>query len=292
MNLLTLAQNGADNAGDAEGPQNIMEQARYYIETYGMQVLLILVLVVVTFVVAAWAGRIVRGSCRKAKMEETLARFFGKFAYWLVAILAILSILSYFGVQTTSFAAVIGASALAVGLAFQGTLSNFAAGIMLLIFRPFKVDDVVDVAGETGKVQEIDLFNTVMDTFDDRRIIIPNGSVFGSTIENITFHPTRRVDVNVGTVYSADLDATRDVLYKAIASLEGIHAEPEPQVYLLELGDSSINWVLRVWANTPDYWAVREQLTRAVKVELDKADIGIPFPQMDVHLDGPGQTNA
>lgn len=150
-----------------------------------------------------------------------------------------LGCLTMFGFETTSFAAVIGAAGLAIGLAMQGTLSNFSAGHMLLIFRPFKVGDVVSTAGVTGKVINLALFTTEFDTPDNRRIIVPNGAIFGSTIENITFHDTRRVDVSVGTEYTAD------------------------------------------------YWAVRDRATQSIKKHLDEAGIGIPFPQMDVHIDGP-----
>jgi small conductance mechanosensitive channel len=187
----------------------------------------------------------------------------------------------------TGFAAVIGASALAVGLAFQGSLSNFAAGVMLLVFRPFKVGDVVNVAGQTGKIDEIGLFTTTMDTADNRRLILPNGSVFGAVIENISYHDTRRLDVAVGSEYPADLDRTREVLLRAARSLPTVLADPEPAAVLLELGDSSINWSVRVWVNAADYWPTRDALTRAVKLALDEAGIGIPFPQMDVHLDAP-----
>lgn len=157
---------------------------------------------------------------------------------------------------------------------------------MLLVFRPFKVGDVVSVAGITAKVVEIELFTTLFDTPDNRRIIVPNGQIFGSTIENITFHETRRVDVNVGTDYGADLKETRAVLERVAANVEGGLDDPAPQIYLTELAGSSINWAVRVWAQTPDYWAVRERITDEIKDALDDAEIGIPFPQMDVHLDG------
>jgi small conductance mechanosensitive channel len=180
----------------------------------------------------------------------------------------------------------LAAAGFAVGLALQGTLANFSAGVMLLIFRPFKAGDVIDVAGVKGKVQEISLFTTELDTPDNRRLIVPNGSIFGSTIENVTFHPIRRVDVAVGTDYPADLNATRKVLEDAAASVQPQADGKEPQVYLSELGDSSIAWSVRVWTSTEDYWGVKEELTQKVKDALDEAGIGIPYPQMDVHMDG------
>ncbi|WP_432797986.1 mechanosensitive ion channel family protein [Poriferisphaera sp. WC338] len=249
------------------------------------QVVLVLLLLFVGYLVAAWAGRAVSGSMRKAKLDETLTRFFGKMTRWAILILVVLAILGKFGISTASFAAVIAAAGLAVGLAFQGTLSNFAAGVMLLVFRPFKVGDVVSVGGTTGKVFEIELFTTTLDTPDNRRFIVPNSSVFGATIENITYHDTRRVDVAVGTDYSADLSKVREVLKTVAEGVEGRLESEDVIIYLVELGGSSIDWSVRVWAKTDDYWAVREALTRDVKNALDAAGIGIPFPQLDVHMD-------
>ena len=156
---------------------------------------------------------------------------------------------------------------------------------MLLIFRPFKVNDMVEVGGTRGKVHEIQLFTTVLDTPDNRRITVPNGNIFSDTIENETFHDTRRVDVAVGTDYPADLDETRAVLLRAANSVKGRLTDKEPVAYLDSLGDSCINWSVRVWAKTEDYWTVKDRLTLAVKNSLDEAGIGIPYPQMDVHVD-------
>jgi small conductance mechanosensitive channel len=190
-----------------------------------------------------------------------------------------------FGIQTTSFAAVIAAGGLAIGLAFQGTLSNFAAGVMLLAFRPFKVGDLIVVAGTMGTVQEIELFTCELTALDNRRIVIPNSSIFGSTIENLTHHPQRRVDIPVGTSYSADTDRVRAVLEATLAKVEGVLEEPAPQVLLKGLGSSSVDWQLRGWCNTEDYWDVWQRMIRDAKAALDREGIGIPFPQQDVHLD-------
>lgn len=234
---------------------------------------------------ASWAARIVRGICGKAKVEETLARFFSKMAKWAVLLIGTLIILGTFGVDTAGFSVILGAMGLAVGMALQGTLGNFASGVMLLIFRPFKVGDVVSAAGVVGKVFEIELFTTVLDTPDNRRIIVPNGAIFGGTIENISHHSTRRCDVAVGTDYGADLDATRAVLDKAAASVAERIEDPGHQIVLASLGDSCIDWKIRVWCNSADYWGCMEATTRAVKMALDEAGIGIPYPQMDVHMD-------
>jgi small conductance mechanosensitive channel len=198
--------------------------------------------------------------------------------------LTALTCLSYFGIETTSFAALIGAAGLAIGLAFQGTLSNFAAGAMLLIFRPYKVGDTITSGNYQGTVAEIALFTTEVDTFDGRRIIIPNSSINGSVIENVTYHRLRRVDVPVGVAYDADIDATRRALERALTMVTQAVRDPAPDVVLVGLGDSAVNWTVRVWATQKDFGLAKQALIRAVKMELDQAGIGIPFPQMDVHL--------
>ncbi|MEJ2503272.1 MAG: mechanosensitive ion channel family protein [Gemmatimonadota bacterium] len=245
-----------------------------------------LVLLLVTVWVAAWARRVTQKGLERGGMDPTLTKFAGQHARYGVLILGGIAVLSVFGINVASFAAILAAAGFAIGMALQGTLGNFSSGAMLLIFRPFKVGDVVSVAGITGKVVEIALFSTQFDTPDNRRIIVPNGEIYGSTIENITFHPTRRVDVDVGTDYGADLRATRAALERVAAEAEGVLQDPPPQVYLKELGGSSIDWAVRAWALTPDYWAVRERITQSIKEALDAAEIGIPFPQMDVHVDG------
>jgi len=239
----------------------------------------------IAWIIAGAVGRFTRRSLETSKLDLTLTKFFGNLAKYVVLIMAIVACLGIFGIETTSFAAVIGAAGLAIGLAFQGTLGNFSAGIMLLVFRPFKVGDVVNIGGTTAKVTEIELFTTLMDTPDNRRIIMPNGNIFGNTIENITHHPVRRVDVAVGTDYGADLSRSRQVMMDAAKATPDILEDPPPQIFLSELGGSSINWSVRVWCNTANYWAVKDALTMHVKNALDEAGIGIPFPQMDVHFD-------
>lgn len=242
------------------------------------------ILIVVVLILARWAKGLTVKATSKARVEVTLAKFFGNLVRWAILVLGAVTILQTFGVEATSFAAVLAALGFAIGLALSGTLGNVAAGVMLLVFRPYKVGDVVSVGGTTGKVDEIELFTTTLDTPDNRRIIIPNSQIFGNTIENITFHPKRRVDITVGTSYSADLDEVRSVLTRVATDVEGRLSNEDAIVYLSELGDSSISWAIRVWALTGDYWAVRERLTRNVKVALDEAGIGIPFPQRDVHV--------
>ena len=249
-----------------------------------MRVALVLIILFVAMTLAGWVAATVQASLTRLKFDPTLTKFLSKLSRWGILLLAALSCLSYFGIETTSFAAVIGAAGFAVGLAFQGTLSNFAAGAMLLMFRPFKVGDVVNLDGCLGIVDAIELFTTTIDTFDNRRLLIPNSSVFGSTIENITYHPRRRVDVAVGAAYDADIDLTRAALREAANRTEGTLVDPEPDIVLIGLGASSVDWEVRVWAPTGDYLSVKQSLIQQVKQSLDAAKIGIPFPQMDVHV--------
>lgn len=257
-----------------------------YVATYyGLRAMLVVILMVLAWTVSSWASTLVRTGLRRVKFDETLTTFISKFVRWMILGLTALTCLSYFGIQTTSFAAILGAAGLAVGLAFQGTLSNFAAGAMLLIFRPYKIGDVVNIAGNLGKVYEIELFTTAIDTFDNRRFIVPNSEIFGSVIENITYHPVRRVEVEVGADYSADIDETRRALESAIRTVTQRARDPEPTVVLTGLGASSVDWSVRIWARNDDFGDAKQALIRAVKIALDQAEIGIPYPQMDVHVD-------
>jgi small conductance mechanosensitive channel len=234
---------------------------------------------------ARWVRDLIRGGLDAPGADRTLTRFAGNFAYYGIFLLALFAGLETVGIETASFVAVLAAASFAVGLALQGTLANFAAGIMLLIFRPFSVGDYVDIAGETGFVREIQLFFTRMETRDNRLIIVPNSDIFGATIENIFANDEIRVDCDVGTDYPADIDDTRDVLLEAARSVDDRIEERGEQAALVELGGSSINWQVRIWATPDDYFRLKQELTRQVKYKLDEADIGIPFPQMDVHLD-------
>lgn len=251
---------------------------------FGGKVLGALILIILTFWVANKVKHLVMTSMKKAKIDSTLSNFIGTITRWTVLIIAGISILGMFGVQTASFAAILASAGLAVGLAFQGTLSNLAAGVMLLIFRPFKVGDVVNVSSQLGVVAEIGLFTTSLDTLDHRRIILPNSTVFGATIENITHNPTRRVDLEVGVDYSSNLDETRKVLTEAINKIANVNSAQGFDIIMSGLGASSVDWTVRIWTNTEHYWTVREDALVSIKKSLDDANIGIPFPQLDVHM--------
>lgn len=245
---------------------------------WGARVIGVILILFLAFMVAGWAKRLVVSRLTKVGFDATLTKFLGSATRWAIVLFAILGCLGIFGIETTSFAAVIGGASLAIGLAFQGSLSNVAAGAMLLLFRPYTVGDVINIAGTTGIVDCIDLFMTTIDTFDNRRIIVPNGKVFGNTIENITYHDVRRADVGVGVGYEADIEHTREILTAAARSVEGQVEDREPEVVLLDLGGSSVDWSVRVWAPTADFGAVRQRTITAVKAALEAADIDIPYP--------------
>ncbi len=256
-----------------------------FISTWGLRVIGVVVALVVAWIAAGWLQRTVQYSLERRNFDKTLGLFFSRLARWGLLAAVMIGCLGVFGIETTSFAAVIGAAGLAVGLAFQGTLSNFAAGVMLLIFRPFKVGDVVKVGGEIGGVDSIDLFTTDLTTPDNRKIIMPNSAIFGHTIENLTHHDKRRVDIDVGVDYGADVEATRKVLEEAAPTIEGALQDPAPQVFLKSLGASSVDWQMRIWTTTDKYWDVYQATIETTKRALDAAKMGIPYPQMDVHLD-------
>jgi len=251
---------------------------------YAIPAVKALLVILAAWLLAAWVKSVTRRTMERARVETTIATFMANLARWGVLAVGAVFVLGIFGIETATIAVVFGGLALAVGLALQGTLGNAASGFMLLIFRPFKVGDVVNAAGVMGKVVEVELFATIIDTPDNRRLIVPNGSIFGATIENITHHPTRRVDVAVGVAYDADIARTRQVLTEAAMSIEERLEEPAPAIVLGELADSSVNWTVRVWVNAGDFWPVRDKLTERIKNALDSANISIPFPQMDVHV--------
>ena len=267
--------------------QGDSEAQMVLLRDYGAKGLAICAAVVVSYTIASAIGRFV-GKVVSEKVDLTLGKFLAKAVRNVLMIIVAMAVLGYFGIDVTAFAAVLAAAGFAVGMALQGTLSNFAAGVMLLIFRPFKVNEYIVVAGTEGTVEEIDLFTTRLNALDNRHLIIPNGQIFGSLLENYTRNESRRVDVNVGAAYGADLDATRTALEGAVRTvqMQGLATHENGQVYLDQLGGSSVDWQLRVWCEPQHYFDVREQLTAAAKQSLDAAGISIPFPQMDVNVVG------
>ena len=245
-----------------------------------------LAVIFIGYLVASYLSRVIsKPVCRR--VDETLGRFVGRIVFYGVLIGVVGAVLSKMGAPLGGLAAMLAAAGFAVGLAFQGTLSNFASGVLMLVFRPFKVGDVVHAGGVMGRVNEIDLFTTTLDTPDNRRIIVPNSSIAGGTIENVSYHIHRRVEIVVGVDYAADLQTTRDALQRAVAQFAANTVQGEDrgnQIVLSRLGDSAVEWKVRMWVNTVDYFPMTEALTGAVKQQLDAANIGIPFPQLDVHI--------
>jgi len=243
---------------------------------------------IIVLLIGRWVARkirvLVQKGLGKAKTDATLIPFFSTMAYYLVLTFVVLAVLQLFGIPATSAVAVLGAAGLAVGLALQGSLSNFAAGVMLLIFRPFKVGDFIDAGGTTGSVKEISLFSTILNTPDNVRVIVPNSSVYGQTIKNFAANDTRRNDLVIGISYEDDIGKAISVIQGVLGADARVLKEPEPVIAVSELGDSSVNLVVRPWCKKEDYWALRFDLTRSIKEKLEENGCSIPFPQRDVHL--------
>jgi small conductance mechanosensitive channel len=236
---------------------------------------------------ARFVRSLVRRSLTRASVDQTLVRFISSMAYVVGMALVVIAALGRLGVNTTSFAAVIAAAGLAIGLAFQGTLSNFAAGVLLIVFRPFKVGDYVEAGGVSGSVDAVQIFTTVLNTPDNRRVVVGNAAVMGGPITNYSANDTRRLDMVFGIAYDDDIRKASRLLKGILADHESVLAEPESTVAVLELADSSVNFAVRPWVKTADYGTVRSDLTERIKVAFDAEGISIPFPQQDVHLQAP-----
>jgi small conductance mechanosensitive channel len=254
------------------------------LSTWGLQLLGALVLLIVGRIAAGWTRRIVQRALASARVDATLVPFIGGVTYYVILIAVLMAVLGIIGIQTASLLAVLGAAGLAVGLALQGTLSNVASGVMLLVFRPFQVGDYIEAGGTAGSVTSIGLFTTVLNTPDNVRIMVPNSSVYGQTIKNYAANDTRRNDMVIGISYDDDIGVAAETIKRVLAADERVLAEPEPVVAVAELGDSSVNLVVRPWCRKEDYWGLRFDMMRALKEQLEAAGCSIPYPQRDVHL--------
>lgn len=254
---------------------------------YGSQVLL----AILTFAIGWWViGRLtsgVHGLLEKRHVDRTLHSFIGTLIGVGLKVLLLISVAGMIGVETTSFIALIGAAGLAVGLALQGSLANFAGGMLILMLRPFKVGEYIEAQGIGGTVDSIQIFFTVLKTPDNKTIVVPNGSLSNGNIINYSRQPTRRVDINIGIDYGDDIKHARSILLGVAESDERVFKDPAPVVWLTGLGDSSVDLSLRMWTKTEDYWGVFWNLQEQAKEELDKAGITIPFPQRTVHMIAP-----
>ena len=219
----------------------------------------------------------------KSKMDDILINFVSSIFKTVLLLFVLIAALDQLGVDTTSLIALLGAAGLAIGLALQSSLQNFASGVMLIVFRPFKAGDFVEVAGTAGVVETISIFSSTLRTGDNREIIIPNGSIYGGTITNYSARETRRVDMVFGIGYDDDIKKAKALLDKIVNADERVLKEPAPVIAVSELADSSVNFVVRPWVKTPDYWAVLWDITEQVKLQFDAENISIPYPQMDVH---------
>ncbi|MBF7072104.1 mechanosensitive ion channel [Glaciecola sp. MH2013] len=252
---------------------------------WSTNILLAVLILFVGFWLAGRAYKAVYSIGKKyERLDDTLFRFFGSIARYVIIAFVLIAVLNRFGVQTASVVALIGAAGLAVGLALQGAMSNLAAGVMLLIFRPYKVDEFIDAAGQFGKVTEVDLFTTILQTFDNQKIIIPNSEIWGQQITNHSFHPVRGVDMTFGVAYNADIDETRKVIEGVLAAHPKILKDPVPFVEVSTLNNSSVDFAVRPFCKGEDYFAIKFSVPEQIKKALDAANIEIPFPHRKVIL--------
>ena len=267
----------------------ILQKIYEYLATYGLKIVAAVVILVVGRFVAKVIAGLVGKAMVKAKVDKTLANFVENLCYVGLLVFIIIAAMAKLGIQTASFIVVVGAAGLAIGLALQGSLANFASGVLMLIFKPIKAGDFVEVGGAKGTVQEVQIFTTILNSPDNVRIIVPNAQVTGSNIMNYTVNGTRRVDLVVGVSYEDDLKKASEVIKTVLSGDDRILKEPAPTVAVSELADSSVNFVVRPWVKAVDYWDVYFDMTGSIKVALDLQGITIPYPQRDIHIkDGIG----
>jgi len=268
-----------------EGMDKYLEQLKEMAIQYGPKVIGAILVLFIGFKISRVIAKEIKKILTKGKFDESLIPFLTSLAATVLKILVIISAMGMLGIEMTSFIAILGAAGLAVGMALSGTLQNFAGGVMILIFKPFKVGDFVEAGGNMGVIKEIQIFNTIMTTVDNKRIIIPNGGLSNSTMVNFSSEPVRRVDFTFGIGYGDDIDKAKKVLFDEIAKFPQVLKEPaEPFVGVSELADSSVNFAVRVWVKGEDYWDVFFGLNENVKKAFDANNISIPFPQTDVHI--------
>ena len=246
------------------------------------------VIAIAIFIIGKFAAKLISSATKKIlihkKFDDTVISFIASLVYGLVVIVAFIATISHLGFNTTSLVAIVGAAGLAIGLALQGSLSNFASGILLISLKPFKAGDFVEIAGTAGVVEEVHVFSTQLRTGDNKTVIIPNGGITNGNITNYSAKPTRRIDLVIGVGYNADLKITKQILNDVVSSHALVLKDQAITIGVSELADSSVNFVVRPWVKTSDYWPVHFDLLETIKIELDKAGIEIPFPQLSVHV--------
>ncbi|MDX1434562.1 MAG: mechanosensitive ion channel [Gammaproteobacteria bacterium] len=261
-----------------------VEMAQDVIAAYGLKVIAAIIIFLLGRWIARALARVAGRAMSRAGTDEMLVKFVQGLVYAALLAFVILAALNQLGIQTTSFIAVIGAAGLAIGLALQGSLSNFAAGVMLIIFRPFKVGDFIEAAGTSGVVEEIMIFSTKLKSPDNKQLYVPNGAILSGIITNYSAKEQRRVDLVFGCGYGDDIKKAKSLLEEIVRSNPLVLSDPAPVVAVLELGESSVNFVVRPWVKTSDYWDAHFQITETVKQRFDEQGLSIPFPQRDVHL--------
>jgi small conductance mechanosensitive channel len=263
-----------------------------YVVPWGINIIFALLIFYVGRMIVNVVVGVIRKLMKRGGVDDTLVGFLGSIIRWLLLLFVIVAALDQLGVNTTSLVAILGAAGLAVGLSLQGSLGNFAAGVMLIVFRPFQKGHFVDIAGTMGTVEAIGIFTSTLITPDNKVIIVPNGNIYGSNITNFSARDTRRVDMVFGVSYEDDIRVVKETLEKIIAEDDRVLAEPAPVIEVSELADSSVNFIVRPWVKSSDYWRVMWDTTAKVKLRFDEAGISIPFPQMDVHMDKPEEKAA
>lgn len=263
---------------------NIITQLEFYASQYGLNLLFAILILVVGLWLAKVLAKSLLNTLNKRNVDPTLSKFVTALTRIALITFVILAAINRVGIQTTSFVAVLGAAAFAVGFALQGSLSNFASGVMLIIFRPIKVGDFIEGAGQSGTVEEVGIFVTVLITPDNKVIYIPNSKLMGDSIINYSVKDKRRVDMVFGISYSDDIDKAKNVINQIISNDPRILKEPAPQIVVSALADSSVNFNVRPWVNATDYWGVYFDITEAVKKSFDDHKLSIPFPQRDVYI--------
>ena len=253
--------------------------------TYGIKLLYTILIWVVGKFIIGKLMLLVDKKMELARTEITLRKFLHSIVYTLFYTFLFIIIISTLGIQTASFVAVLGAASLAIGFALQGSLGNFAGGVLIILFKPYKIGDFIEASGVSGTVVEIQIFATLLNTLDNKRIVIPNGKLSNDTLINYSKNPIRRVDIVFGVSYNDDLDRAKSVLVEIANSQNKILKDPGVFVEIIEYGSSSVNIVYRAWCNTNDYWNVYFQSMKMAKIEFDKANISIPYPQIDIHTD-------
>jgi small conductance mechanosensitive channel len=263
--------------------ENYAEQVMFFLTTYGLKVIGAILILILGRIAAGIGRKFIQNLLVKSNVDSAIVSFVASLVYFAILSFAVLAALAKFGIQTASFVAVIGAVGFAIGFALQGSLGNFAAGVLILALRPFKAGNYIDAAGVAGTVKEIQLFTTILATPDNIMILVPNGKIFGDVIKNISGYDTRRIDLVVGIGYSSSIEKAWRILEDIIQSDDRILNEPACNIAVSELADSSVNFVVRPWVKSADYWAVRCDLNRKIKEAFDENNIEIPFPQMTVH---------